>query len=161
MYFLKREKIQFVMRKFCFHAMKIAISWLFLGKGKTQEGAGLCNREQLRVEQDRSLAHKIVLGEPVLVPNLKEHLVSHRVQRKKKSAGELLKDRVPVTLGDLRLLLVLVQDHFDIRVALVSWTIHVRQIRASDNSDADSFSALKLDREDDEGGLDWCHTTDR
>ena len=43
-YFLKKDHIQFVMRKFSFHAMKIAISWLFLGKGKTQEGAGLCDR---------------------------------------------------------------------------------------------------------------------
>ena len=72
------------------------------------------------------LPHQIVLGQPVLVPHLKEHLVPHRVQlkeylisaletlrthRKEKSAGELLKDGVPVALGHLRLLLVLVQDH--------------------------------------------------
>ena len=35
--------------------MKIAISWLFLGKGKTKEGAGVSDREQLRVEEDRGL----------------------------------------------------------------------------------------------------------
>ena len=35
--------------------MKIAISWLFLGKRKTKEGAGVCNGEQLRVEEDRGL----------------------------------------------------------------------------------------------------------
>ena len=34
-----------------------------------------------------------------------------RTHRKEKSAGELLKDGVPVALGHLRLLLVLVQDH--------------------------------------------------
>jgi len=135
------------MRKFNFLAMKTAISWptLFLGKGNTEEGIRLCYREQLRVEQDGGLAHEIVFGEPVLVPDLKEHLVPHRVQRKDKSAGELLKDRVPVALGHLCLLLVLIEDHLDIRVALVSWSIHVGQIRASNNPDADSFGALRLD----------------
>ena len=29
--------------------------------------------------------------------------------------------------------------------------------RASDNPDADSFGALQLDREHDEGGLHWGH----
>ena len=40
-----------------FLAIQIAISWqkLFLGKGKTEEGVRLCNRKQLRVEQDRGL----------------------------------------------------------------------------------------------------------
>ena len=32
--------------------------------------------------------------------------------------------------------------------------------RASDNPDADSFGALKLDGEHDEGGLHWRHITD-
>ena len=85
------------MRKSNFLAIQIVISWrkLFLGKGKTEEGVGFRNREQLRVEQDRRLqihvvemrndpgchlAHEVVLGEPVLVPDLKEHLVPHRVQ---------------------------------------------------------------------------------
>ena len=70
MYFLKKDKIQFVMRKFSLHAMKIAISWLFLGKRKTQEGAGLCNREQLRVEQDRSLQKSCFSWRIILVATL-------------------------------------------------------------------------------------------